>query len=211
MKPFAVALCLLLPCLARPAAAQVFGQFAPAPPVALGGHAGGLYAQFNQDGLGALGQLRLSLHPGTDFGFQGGLLSRDTGPATKAALRVGGDFKVQVSNANDRFGGDVSLGAGLGLETAEGATVLKLGPTVTASRVVENTVLGRIAPYAGLGLVFSRFDGGGSSQTDLSIPLRIGAELDASQVFRLIAELEFRLSDDFTDGWQISLGANLPF
>ena len=76
MKPIlrAVALCAAA-CFgaASPASAQVFGTFASADILPINAHQVGFYLQASDRTLSGLAQLRLSMYPGLDFGFQGGL------------------------------------------------------------------------------------------------------------------------------------------
>jgi hypothetical protein len=66
-------------------------------------------------------------------------------------------------------------------------------------------------PYAGIGLLFSNVDVVASESADFSVPLRVGGEVRPAPEFRIIAEFEFRIADDFADDVSFTTGVNLPF
>ena len=55
------------------------------------------------------------------------------------------------------------------------------------------------------------FHAGPFDDSDISMPLRFGAELGISPAARLVAEFSARLGSDFGDDTEFTLGANLPF
>lgn len=196
---------------AAPATASVFGQATGAAPLPMNGHLAGGYLVLSGDALGAIGQLRLSLHPGIDFGFQGGLVRNDIGRASRTSLRVGGDFKARVMAATDASPFDVSLGAALGVDTAEDFTSVAVGPLVVVSRDLLLTSGQRLTPYASAGLLVSRFDLDDDNRNDVSVPLRIGADWGINAGIGLVGELQLNLGDAFRDDVALFAGVNLPF
>jgi hypothetical protein len=193
------------------AQAQVFGQYAPAEILPMNGRMAGAYVDFSENVVGALGQLRLSFYPNVDFGFQGGLTRLDLGSTTKTTLRLGGDVRFGVMKVAAGHPVDVAVGAGLGVETGDNYSVLRLGPSAVASRSFAFSGTSSVAPYAGAMLCFSSVDIADRNETDFSLPLRLGAELRAIPGVRLTAELQLRIGDDFNDHTAFSGGVNLPF
>jgi len=194
-----------------PAAAFVFGQTTGATPLALNGHLAGGYLLLSQDALGAMGQLRLSLHPEIDFGFQGGLVRNDVGDASRTSLRLGVDFKARVAAASEASPFDVALGAALGVDTAEDFTSVALGPMVVVSRDLALASGQTLTPYLGAGLLLSRFDVSDDDRNDVSVPLRLGADWAMNPGLRLVGEVQLNLGDAFRDDVGLLLGVNLPF
>ena len=202
---------LLLASLAPAAPAQVFGQYTPATILPVDSRLCGAYVDFSENAVGLLAQLRLSFYPNVDFGFQGGLSRVDLGPTTKTSLRLATDVRFGVARASTSLPVDLAVGAGLGVETSDDYTLLRLGPSAVASRTFGFTNSASVAPYAGLMLLFSNQNQGDESTTDFSVPLRLGAELRAIPGVALTAELQLRLGDDFYDHTGFSAGVNLPF
>ncbi len=199
----------LLPAVA--ARAQVFGQFGPADILPVNTRSFGGYLDLSQNTVGALGQLRLSFYPNIDFGFQGGLSRIDTGPSKKTAVSLGGDLRFGAGTVAKGMPVDLAVGAAIGVQTSDNYTILSLGPEAVASRSFGFSQNAAVVPYAGAMLMFSSVNIASESQTDFSVPLRLGAELRAIPGVRLLGELQLRLGDEFNDhtGW--SLGANFPF
>ena len=190
--------------------AQVFGQLGAAPPLAMNARQAGGFLQFSENSFGAVGQLRLSFHPGVDFGFQGGLSRVDFGEASRTAVRLGADFRAQVVHASEQLPLDLSLGGAVSVETADEYTLLTVGPSVAASRTL--TAMDRpFTPYAGAMITFSRLDLSSTNQTDLGLSIRLGADLELQQDLHLLLELQPRISDDFTDGFTVVLGVQSAF
>lgn len=196
---------------AAPAGAQVFGQYTPAEVLAVNAREFGAYVDFSENTAGLLAQLRLSFYPNVDFGFQGGLSRFDLGSSTKTTLRLGSDLRFGVLKAGERSPVDVAVGGALGVETTDNYTSIRLGPSVVASRSFPLSGDGAIVPYAGAMLGFTNTSSRGDSDTDFSVPLRLGAELRAIPGVRITAELQLRLGDDFDDDTAFSAGVNLPF
>lgn len=194
-----------------PAAAFVFGQTTGATPLPMNGHLAGGYLLLSQDALGAVGQLRLSLYPEIDFGFQGGLVRNDVGDASRTSLRLGVDFKARVVAADESSPLDVSLGAALGVDTAEDFTSVAIGPLVVVSRDVALASGQTLTPYLGAGLLLSRFDVSDEDRNDVSVPVRLGADWAMNPGVRLVGEVQLNLGDAFRDDVGLLLGVNLPF
>ena len=191
--------------------AQVFGQYTPAEILAVNTRLGGVYLDFSDSVVGGLGQLRLSFYPNVDFGFQGGLARLDLGSTTKTSLRLATDVRFGLAKASAGSPVDVVLGGGLGVETSDNYSVLRLGPSVVASRTFPFSSGSSIAPYAGAMLSFASVDTGDGSDSDFSVPVRLGAELRAIPGVRIAAELQLRIADDYNDHTAFSVGVNLPF
>jgi hypothetical protein len=196
---------------ARPAAAQVAGQFGSAVPLAVNQHVFGGYAAFARHRAEALGQLRMSFYPGVDFGFQGGLDSDNSNGSSRTAVELGGDVRARVASRAAGAPFDISLGGALQLSSADHRNLLGVGPTLAASRSYTLNGGAELSPYAGLVLLYSRTDAGGTNTTDLSCPLRAGLEYQPNAGFRLITELQLPLSDPQGAHPRIVLGAGFPF
>ena len=214
-------LALLLAGLVPSAHAQVFGQYTPAGILPVNSRLGGAYVDFSENAVGLLAQLRLSFYPNVDFGFQGGLSrldlethSKETDTwqtSRKTSLRLATDVRFGVARASASQPVDLAVGGGLGVETSDNYTLLRLGPSVVASRSFTFSNNASVAPYAGLMLLFSSQSLGGESATDFSLPARLGAELRSIPGVSLTAEIQLRIADDFYDHTGFSAGVNLPF
>lgn len=204
-------LVLLAASLAPAAHAQVFGQYTPAEILPVNARLGGAYVNFSRDVVGALGQLRLSFYPNVDFGFQGGLARLDLGRTSKTSLRLGADLRFGVAKAAAGRPVDIAVGAGLGVETSDKYSVFKIGPSVVASHAFPFSSSASVSPYAGAMLCFTSWDVDPVSGTDLSVPVRLGAELRAIPGMRITAEFQLRLGDDLDDRTAFSAGINFPF
>jgi opacity protein-like surface antigen len=189
MKKFLL-LALLLASLAPAAHAQVFGQYTPAEILPVNSREAGAYL---------------------DFGFQGGLARLDWGSSTKTALRLGADLRFGVAKANPSFPVNVAVGGGLGVETSDNYTVLRLGPSAVASRAFALSGSTSVVPFAGVMLCFASVDRGEKNETDFSVPVRLGAELRAIPGMHITAEFQLRIGDDFNDHSAFAAGVNLPF
>ena len=194
--------------LARPAGAQVYGQYTSAEVVTVNGHVFGGYVHASNNFLGLLAQLRLSFYPNVDFGFQGGLTRISLAGGDVTTLRIGGDLKALVAHSSS---GDIAVGGALGIDTGDHLHVLTIGPTVVASRTFGSASGAGITPYGGLGLLFSNVEIGSRQFTDFSLPFRAGAEFRLAPEVRLCAELQLRVSDEVNDDFGFVTGVNLPF
>jgi hypothetical protein len=211
MKRALILFALVLASLgAVPAHAQVFAQLGGATPVPMNARLAGVFLHLSENSSGALGQLRLSFHPGVDFGFQGGVSRVDVDGPSRTGIRMGADFRVQVAAASTDMPFDLSLGAGIGIETADEFTLLAVGPSVLGSRRLEFG--GQpLTPYGGIAALFSRLDVGDLNQTDLGIAIRLGADYEIQQSLHVLLELQPRFSDDFNDNFSFSVGVQTSF
>ena len=194
---------------ASPALAQVHGTFTEARVVPVNGRLGGAYLQFDPHSATLMGQLRLSFYPNLDFGFLGGLSRIDVHDNTRTSVRLGGDFRGQLMTQSASYPVNITLGAGLGLESADNFTILSVGPQVSVSRTLdyENKWVG----YAGASLLLSRIDVGQGNDTDTSLPLRAGMEFHPNPDIRLMSEVQLAVSDEIRDDFAFTLGVLFPF
>jgi len=198
---------------AGPASAQVFGQFSGADPLPVNGRLFGGYVHSSNDVVGLVGQLRLSFYPSVDFGFQGGISRYDSGSnsGSHTTVRLGADFKVSISAQDVYMPVAISAGGAIGVETGDNFSVLKLGPTLVASRSLRIGDNGELTPFASVGLHYSRIDVGTTDDTDVSFPLRFGVDTLVAPHIRLLVELQVQISDEFGDDTTLAAGVNLPF
>ena len=208
----ALASALVLMCIVpRASDAQVFGQYTGAEPVGMNSRLAGAYVSFSGSEATLLGQLRLSFYPNIDFGFQGGLGRVDVARDTRTSVKLGGDLKGLVARANETNPFDVALSAAIGVETAEDFTILSVGPGIVASRHVLLANQQTLVPYVGATLLFSRLDQARTHATDVSLPLRLGAEYRLNAGLSVVGELGIAVSDAIRDDVKFTLGANFPF
>lgn len=196
---------------AAPATAQVFGQLTGAEVLPLNGHQAGFYLSAGDNVLGGLAQLRMSLYPGIDFGFQGGLARVTWQGSDRTTLRLGGDLRTAIASSGEGFPFDIAAGGALGVETSDNYHVLTLMPTGVVSHSFALGQSGGISPYLGLGISFANVDAGTTRQTFLSLPVRLGAELHVMPGMRLAAEMWVPLGNGFNDSFGLMTGINLPF
>ena len=194
-----------------PASATVFGQFTSAETLALNEHLFGAYLNASDSVFGLIGQLRLSFYPGIDFGFQGGLNRIDTQSSTRTTVRLGGDLKVAVIHHDATHPIDLSVGGAIGIETGDDYSTLTLGPSAVVSRSFPTGGTSSIVPYAGMMIAFTTLNTASLDQNDLSIPVRLGAELRLIQGARVSAELQLRPGDEINDDVGFAVGVNFPF
>jgi hypothetical protein len=203
------ALALMLPAVAS---AQSPGPFTTAEILPANGHSFGAYLVSGDNVLGLLSQLRLSFYPGVDFGFQGGLARYDVpGGSDRTVLRVGTDVRLGLLTAGRDADVDLALGGGLSIQAGDDFGEFTLGPSVVASRAFPLGSSGAIAPYGQLGIAYSSLDAGPVNDTDVWLPLHFGAEIRPNPYLRVVADVEFRLNNDFGDDWGFTAGVNLPF
>ena len=196
--------------LATQAHAQLPSPYTGATVLPVNGHMVGGYLPLSQNLVGLLGQLRLSFYPGVDFGFQGGLARMDRDAGNRTLVHLGTDLKISLLKSTEQQPYDIAAGGGLGVRIGDNFSVLSLGPTVVVSRSWHRGETGEISPFAGVGFAFSSLSGD-QSETDFSMPVRVGSEFGISPVARLVTEFEFRLGDDFNDDVGFSAGMNFPF
>src|SRR5690348_3568675 len=110
------ALTCFAPCLAH---AQVFGQWTSASTLPVNAHTFGAQLELSRHDVGVLGDLRLSLYPDVDFGFQGGFTRVTIEGSDIGTARLGADFKVQAARASASAPFDLAFGAFIGLESGD--------------------------------------------------------------------------------------------
>lgn len=202
---------ILLLAAAGPARAQMTGQFTGATVLEPGGHLVGGYFDVSSHVVGLMSQLRLSFYPGVDFGFQGGVDRDNGGGGSKGIVRLGTDIKFATRRARAESPFDLAIGGLLGVENGDNYSTLAIGPSMVVSRAFKPGQSGGISPYVGAALLYTKIDAGTRNDTNVSFPLRFGAEINATQVARLVAEFQWRIADDFHDETNITVGVNLPF
>lgn len=205
------ALCLAaaLACAASPAPAQVYGILNDAKVVPVNGHLGAGYLQFDQSSASLMGQLRLSFYPNLDFGFLGGLSRLEIDNDTKSSVRLATDFRGQIATQGPSFPLSITLGAALGVESADGYTLLSVGPTAAASRVLDQA--GQWTAIGGASLLLSRSEISGARNTDTSMPLRLGLQYAPNPDIRIMSEAQLAVSDEIRDDFSFTLGVLFPF
>jgi len=207
----AALLAAALLCGSGAAFAQVPGNFTGAEILPVNAHMFGGYLVASNNVVGGLAQLRLSFYPGVDFGFQGGLARLNYTGGDRTSLRLGTDLKVRVRAATEQSLYDIAVGGALGVETGDDLSNLAVGPVVVASRSFGASSTGGFMTYAGVGAMFSSVDAGKLKETNLTVPLRIGALFKASPGIHLVTEIQFLVGDNFNDDVSFTAGVNMPF
>jgi hypothetical protein len=148
-----------------------------------------------------------------DFGFQGGIGIYDFGSSDVTAVRMGADFKVLAMPRDSTLLVDITAGAGIGVETGDNLNVLRVGPSVIASRGFfgGDPADPVIRPYAGLDLIFSREQVRGEKTSGLTVPIHLGSEIRIAHGIRVDAELQWRIGHRFGDTVAFSTGATTTF
>ena len=205
----AIGLAAALACAASPALAQVYGLLNDAKVVPVNGHLGSAYLQFDKSSATLMGQLRLSLYPNFDFGFVGGLSRLDIENDTKSSVRLATDFRGQVATQSANFPMHITLGAALALESADGFSLLSVGPTAAASRVLDQA--NQWTATFGASLLLSRSEISGERNTDTSLPLRLGLQYAPNSSLRILSEAQLAVSDEIRDDFSFTLGVLFPF
>jgi len=205
----ATALAVALACAATPALAQVYGVFNDAKVLPVNGHLGGGYLQFDKSSATLMGQLRLSLYPNFDFGFVGGLSRLDIENDTKSSVRLATDFRGQIATQSANFPMHITLGAALALESADGFSLLSVGPTAAASRVLDQA--NQWTATFGASLLLARSEISGDRNTDTSLPLRLGLQYAPNSSLRILSEAQLAVSDEIRDDFSFTLGVLFPF
>jgi hypothetical protein len=210
VKRTILAATLLLAAVARPAGAQVHGALSDASVVPVNTRLGGTYLQLDPSSATLSGQLRMSFYQNFDFGFQGGLSRVEVGSnSQQTSVRLGGDFRGQVATESSSFPLNVSLGAAIDVESADGFTILSVGPQLALSRAIGSD--GKWIGYGGASLLLSRYESGGTRDNDTSFPIRAGMEFRPTPDLRLIGEMQVAVSDAIRDDVSFTLGALFPF
>ena len=206
-----LALCFLagLAGTASPALAQIHGIFNDARVVPVNGHLGAAYLQFDKSSASLMGQLRLSFYPNLDFGFVGGLSRLDVDDDSKTSVRLATDFRGQIATQSSSFPLSITLGAALGVESADGYTLLAVGPTAVASRVLDQA--NQWVAYGGASLLLSRSEISGSRNTDTSLPLRAGLQYSPNADIHILSEAQLAVSDELNDDFSFTIGVLFPF
>jgi len=106
---------------------------------------------------------------------------------------------------------DLSLGAAIGVSSAEDFNLLSVGPEIVGSRKFATGSGSDLTTYAGLLVLFTRSDLGGVNNTDVSVPVRLGLSFAPNADLSLLAELQVALSDQINDDLKLTVGANFPF
>ncbi len=175
------------------------------------GHVFGGYVNASQNVVGLMAQLRLSFYPNVDFGFQGGLSRINVSESKdRTVLRMATDVKFLVAKASETRRFDLALDGAVGVESGDNYQVIALGPSLVGSRTFGSATSG-VTPFASIGLLFSNIDVADQRTTDMSVPLRGGAEWRVAPGVALTAEIQVRLGDDFNDDVGFSGGVHLPF
>jgi len=208
-RPLALCLAVALACVASPALAQVFGILNDAKVVPVNGHLGGGYLQFDKSSATLMGQLRLSFYPNMDFGFVGGLSRLDIDNNTKSSVRLATDFRGQITTQSADFPLSITLGAALGVESADGYSLLSVGPTAAASRVLDQA--SQWTATAGASLLLSRAEINGQRNTDTSLPLRLSLQYAPNPLIRILTEMQLSVSDEIRDDFSFTAGVMFPF
>lgn len=208
---FAAAALLALAAVAPTARAQVFGQLSPAQPIDLNTRLGGGFLSFTKSESELLGQLRMSFHPGVDFGFQGGLSRVSVANVNRTSVQLGGDVKAMLVRSGAASPIDLSIGGAIGIASADDFTVLSVGPSLVASRRFVVDTNASLTPFASALVLFSRSDLAAGNKTDVAVPLRFGLEYTPMPDFRLLGALQVGVSDEIRDDLKLTLGANFPF
>jgi opacity protein-like surface antigen len=208
-RPLAICLAAALACAAQPAFAQVYGVLNDAKVVPVNGHLGSAYLQFDKSSATLMGQLRMSFYPNLDFGFTGGLSRLDINDDTKSSVRLATDFRGQIATQGASFPVSITLGAALGVESADGFSLLSVGPTAAVSRVLDQA--NQWTAFGGASLLLSRSEIDGHRDTDTALPLRIGLQYAPNAGIRIMSEAQLAVSDEIRDDFALTLGVLFPF
>lgn len=202
---------LLLFACARPAIAQIDGQFTGAVPLEVDHRLFGAYGGFSARQSDLYAQLRLSFYPGVDFGFHGGLQHLDAMGRVRTAVVMGGDLKTLVAHRSATFPVDLALGGAIGVSNAQSFSVMDIGPLAVASRTSTLNNGAELTPYLGAALLFGRSTIDDHTGTDVSLQARLGLEWRPNADFRVVTELQAPLSSAIDRHPKLLLGANFPF
>lgn len=191
--------------------AQTFGQYTGGSVVPMNGKTLGGYAEISGDTKGLMGQLRLSFQPEMDFGFHGGVALYDTDGGDQTSVRLGADFKARVAKQDAEFAVDVVLGAALSVETADDVNLFRIGPSVVVSRHMPSFESTSFQPYLGMQLLFSRENVFDEDDSGLLVPIHLGSEFRLGEGLKLLAEVQFRLGDNFGEDVVFTTGITTDF
>ena len=202
------ALLILLPIRSG---AQTFGQFNGGSVVPMNGKTLGGYLEFSGDTKALMGQLRLSFQPEMDFGFHGGVALYDTQGGDETAVRLGADFKARVAKQDAEFAVDIVLGAALSVETADDVNLFRIGPSVVVSRHMPSFESTKMQPYLGMQMLFSRQNVFDVDESGLMVPVDLGSEFQLGESLKLVAQVQFRIGNDFGDDVAFTTGITTDF
>lgn len=201
-----IATLLLAPTAAH---AQVFGQWTSARVLDVNAHRFGGQVEFSKHAVGLLGDLRLSLYPDVDFGFQGGFTRLQLEGGNLATARLAADFRFQAMRASDTAPLDLAFGAFIGLESGDRIGRLVVGPSAVASRGITIRGAERAIPYLGVQARYTQFEFHGIQRDDFSMPLRVGCQFPVMQGLRVSGEAQIRLGDDIDDHDALGIGVEI--
>jgi hypothetical protein len=205
------ALAAALSILPHAAGAQVFGQYTGAGTLPVNGRMFGAYLETSDHVLGALGQLRLSFFPDLDFGIQAGLSRLSLASGDRTTVRFGIDVKTPVIHADAASPYTVAIGAAIGNETSDEYSVLTIAPEAVGSRDFPMGSSVVLTPYLGARIAIGRSSQNGRSDSNLSIPIFLGSELQITPATRLVLEVQLLPGNAAPDHFKAVAGANFPF
>jgi hypothetical protein len=190
--------------------AQSFGPLTGVRVLDPDGRLFGVYLNGSDNAVNLLGQLRLSVYPGVDFGFQGGLARLDVADRNRTGLDLGADVRWGIGGQRSGLL-QLAVGGGFKVEVASDYTVISGGPLLGVGTTFGVGGNSRIEPYAYGGISVASADIDDDKRTDWSFPLKVGATFDMSGALMLVPELEFRFDDQLRDDIALTLGINFPF
>ena len=193
-----------------PAWCGSFTQHGGAVPLAMNTHAVGGYVFSSDDQFGVQGDLRLSIYPGVDFGFQGGISRLHLSGGDRGLVRFGTDVQAELQLASN-FPVDLGIGGAFGVEVGDDYLVLGVGPEFRVSRAFPMGSSGSITPYGGFLVGFNRTDVAEVDKTQMSVPVRLGADLKTGSGFGFLMEFQLSKPHSFADDFLFSAGARMPF
>ncbi len=211
IRPLACMLAAALIVVAHPAAAQIFGQYGGAETLPVNGRSFGAYVETSDHLLGATSQLRLSFFPGIDFGFQLGLTRLSPSTGDRTTVRLGTDVRTAIVEATPERPYTVAVGGAIGVETSDQYSVLTIAPEGVVSRSYRLSDSAVLRPYLGALISIAKSSVLGESNTDLSVPIRLGTELEVRPAVRFLFEVQLLPGNAFTDHFKVAAGANFPF
>jgi hypothetical protein len=160
---------------------------------------------------GGCSALRLSFFPDVDFGVQAGLSRLSLASGDRTTVRFGIDVKTPVVHADAARPYTVAVGGAIGNETSDEYSVLTLAPEAVGSRAFPMGGSVVLTPYLGARIAFGRSSQHGVSDTNLSIPIFLGSELQITSATRLMVELQLLPGNTAPDHFKAIAGANFPF
>jgi hypothetical protein len=199
-----------LACLPAMAWSGMFAQLGGAKPLAMNTHAVGGFVYSSDDQFGLQGDLRMSIYPGVDFGFLGGVSRLSTPAGDRGIFRFGTDVQAEIGTGGS-FPLDIGVGGSLGIEIGDDFLVLGIGPELRLSREFPMGSSGTITPYGGVLLAFNRVDVAGTDEVEITTPFRLGADLTTGTGLGFLMEFQLTELHSFADDFLFSAGARMPF